>query len=71
MASPVEALRACPVLPQGATLYLLMDMREVEPSPDGLSEHIGDRWAGPVSSDCESLLRALREAGCRVFVPAG
>lgn len=58
-------------LPAGAMLYLLMDMSEVDPTAEALSSYLRSLTGKELTdSEPDTLLRAFREAGGRVFLPA-
>lgn len=65
---PPVPLPCIPPVADGATLYLLMNMREVEPTEASLRRSLEQRGGDP-GDNSPSLIEALREAGCRVFLP--
>ena len=70
MPSPAALLGALPTVPEGATLYLLMDMQEVEPSVEALARGLGPKWRREPPDHCKDFFKAFQEAGGRVFLPA-
>jgi hypothetical protein len=70
MPSPAALLGALPKVPDGATLYLLMNMQEMEPSPEAIASGLGPKWDKQPPDNCKDFFKAFQEAGGRVFLPA-